>query len=1371
MDGTVFISHTSKDDEFVKSLREKLEAQKILLWVDSRKLRGGDKLNPEIHKAIEEARAFIVVISESTFDSDWVRLEIEAAVKTEKRRKDDGYRVIPLLLGVSEKRLRWIFKDEPVGVMVKVGPGGLDEAIIPLLEALGERLPSDHARIEAVAAPPVDELVLRLEDPHMQEKGGLSRAAATAILTYHPAGEGTRSVESQRFTFTAPLGAIEHDEIRWYLEEYHRWPVGVFRQRAGRTEAQLPEWGQALYRAALGVEAAQNALTGWRSAAGRADRRITIEVDADLPEDASKKKKAAAQEAASALLALPWELLHDGTSYLFKGGHPVRVRRRLPNRNTMERALAKLPIRILVVSPRPEDGHAAYIDHRLSARALTAAVENLGDLAELTVLTPPTFPALDQALEDAVKENDPYEVIHFDGHGVYDPYKGLGALVFEEPNDTSKLIDRRSQMIDAKEFANLVRNYRIPLVFLDACQGAKFDQDPTASVAAQLLEAGVTSVVAMTHSVLVETARRFTQAFYKSLAEGGLVGQAMLAGQKALEKDTYRGVLMGAGELRLQDWFVPVLYQEEHDPQLFDRVPDEEIKRLHARTRKLRLGALPEPPKHTFIGRGRELLALERLLLRSDKDDPQYAVILGQGGVGKTTIAVELARWLAQTDRFERVAFVSLEFTHDARALLDTLGRQVLPEGDKYSVAQYKTLDEARQPVDRVLREQSVLLVVDNVETILPSPNVGGGAGGEDHKEIFALLTSLLSASPTTRLLLTSREALPASFERGAQYWSLGVLSQRDAVDLVSHVLTAEGAAPPAADPGQTPEEVTALVEAVGCHARALVLIARIVSQNGVRLTTENLHELMAELERQHPGERENSLYASVELSLRRLTEDDRRKIAFLGAFHGGVNLGALVMMLEGDEQTAVRIAKSLIEVGLAQPDEYTYLQLDPTLPPYLWSRMAAEEQTTARAHWGQAMHALINFLQDQRFEDTKLAARLTLLELPNLLAALTWAEDSLPPEEAAGLAGSIEQLLAALDRPRALELAVAARERLSTKLGEWSHARFEHERLSVGRLLAEGNLPAALQAAQSLLQRSLAAGEKAYPDADYDIAGAYWWLGRVLSSGGAAEAALEPLSEAQRRFESLAAGGNESAARMSSAAITEQADCLQALGRLDDAVIAYQKAITFDEKRGGLRDVAVGKGQLGTVRMLQQRHAEALEAHAEARSIFEGLGEPEGVATAWHQTGMVHRRVRNYPEAERAYRQSLAIEVGRGNRRGQASSLGELGNLSNAMGRLEEAVTFYRQAADIAVVLNDLSNEGKDRNNIANILIKLQRYDEARQELLRAIECKMPYGHAAEPWKTWNTLHNLEQAVGNPSAAAEARQKAVETYLAYRRD
>jgi CHAT domain-containing protein len=221
-------------------------------------------------------------------------------------------------------------------------------------------------------------------------------------------------------------------------------------------------------------------------------------------------------------------------------------------------------------------------------------------------------------------------VVHFDGHGVYDRRHGLGGLCFEDPCDQQRLHERDMTFVDAKETAALVREHRIPLVFLEACQSAQAEVDPTASVAAQLLQEGVTSVVAMSHSVLVETARRFVQTFYARLAEGARVGQAMLAGQQALYGDTYRGKIMGAGELRLQDWFVPVLYQEEYDPQLFTALLPEAVRSLQAQQQRLRLGALPEPPLHQFQGRSRDLLALERLL-----NDQPYAVIRGQGRHGE----------------------------------------------------------------------------------------------------------------------------------------------------------------------------------------------------------------------------------------------------------------------------------------------------------------------------------------------------------------------------------------------------------------------------------------------------------------------------------------------------------------------------------------------------------------------------------------------------------------------------------------------------------------------------------------------------------------------------------------------------------------
>jgi hypothetical protein len=113
------------------------------------------------------------------------------------------------------------------------------------------------------------------------------------------------------------------------------------------------------------------ALTAWQHTPDSAKRCFSVFIDSDLPEGTHQEVQAAAREAASQLLSLPWELLHDGRSYLFQGARAVRVRRRLPNRYHQPVLPTRLPIRILLVSPRPEDERTGYIDHRISANTPT----------------------------------------------------------------------------------------------------------------------------------------------------------------------------------------------------------------------------------------------------------------------------------------------------------------------------------------------------------------------------------------------------------------------------------------------------------------------------------------------------------------------------------------------------------------------------------------------------------------------------------------------------------------------------------------------------------------------------------------------------------------------------------------------------------------------------------------------------------------------------------------------------------------------------------------------------------------------------------------------------------------------------------------
>ncbi len=419
-------------------------------------------------------------------------------------------------------------------------------------------------------------------------------------------------------------------------------------------------------------------------------------------------------------------------------------------------------------------------------------------------------------------------------------------------------------------------------------------------------------------------------------------------------------------------------------------------------------------------------------------------------------------------------------------------------------------------------------------------------------------------------------------------------------------------------------------------------------------------------------------------------------------------------------------------------------------------------------------MAAYLGYLRQQQSQNAELAATLTLLELPNLFALLDRSQAVGDPVTTIERTSYLFSLLQGLGKPRLLERVARVRDAAAAALGEGpSHARFEASRNRIEQQLAAEQLREALAGAQALLQQAQAAGEEAYAGADYDLAMAFVLMGRVLQTGGGAQQALPLLQEAGRRFEAIAnATDNKSAERMASVCLTDQGNCQLGLGRYDAAAAASEESIRRAEQRGDLRDVAVGKGQLGTVRLEQQRYAEALEAYKQARDTFSRLNEPGSVGITWHQIGRVHQQAGQPEAAEEAYNQSLAIKVGLGNQAGQAATLGNLGNLyKDVLQRPEEAVAFYRRAAEIYGEIGHQAEEGRTLTNLANTFRKLQRLEAARQAIRRAIECKAPFGQAAEPWKTWNTLAAIETAAGNSAAAADARHQALGAFLAFRRD
>lgn len=154
----LFIAHSSHDDEFVRSLREALAEHGIDGWIDSRELQGGDLLWSGLQKAIEQASAFVVVVSPAALQSNWVGKELRHALAVQKERGKDKFPVIPLSLnGTKLGALERFFSETPVYIPVSSDAGGVKAAMNAILiyqPATSESNFSTYCRDEAFITEP-----------------------------------------------------------------------------------------------------------------------------------------------------------------------------------------------------------------------------------------------------------------------------------------------------------------------------------------------------------------------------------------------------------------------------------------------------------------------------------------------------------------------------------------------------------------------------------------------------------------------------------------------------------------------------------------------------------------------------------------------------------------------------------------------------------------------------------------------------------------------------------------------------------------------------------------------------------------------------------------------------------------------------------------------------------------------------------------------------------------------------------------------------------------------------------------------------------------------------------------------------------------
>ena len=80
-----FISYSSKDEEFARRLHGRMRDAHLRVWFAPEDMKSGQKLHEQIETAIRVYDKLLVVLSEASLQSEWVKTELRKARKAERQ--------------------------------------------------------------------------------------------------------------------------------------------------------------------------------------------------------------------------------------------------------------------------------------------------------------------------------------------------------------------------------------------------------------------------------------------------------------------------------------------------------------------------------------------------------------------------------------------------------------------------------------------------------------------------------------------------------------------------------------------------------------------------------------------------------------------------------------------------------------------------------------------------------------------------------------------------------------------------------------------------------------------------------------------------------------------------------------------------------------------------------------------------------------------------------------------------------------------------------------------------------------------------------------------------------------------------------------
>lgn len=1157
----------------------------------------------------------------------------------------------------------------------------------------------------------------------MSERLTIHHQGGDGFVVMSGSGKVSKAVELCRPEGVAIEGTEANlpQELRWYLEEYLDYPYSPNDQRADRVLKALSKWGQACFEALFSGVARD-----WYTQARQSGLEdLTLNIASDEP----------------SVLGWPWEALCDQSQTL---AHLCSIERQLHVPNEPVEPYEALPrdqINILLIIARPlGDKDVGY--HAI-ARAVVELATNSGPDINVDVLRPPTFAQLQSHLRD---NRGHYHIVHFDGHGGYGdstvPRDGRtfeaaqGKLIFETD-------DNEKDPVSATKLSQLLAEHRIPVMVLNACQSARIDataETAFASVAASLISAGVRSVLAMGYNLYVSGAQQLLPAFYRELFKSGDTAQATREGRKAMLTTPVRA--SAAEAIELQDWLVPVLYQQS--PLTLERA-NQSAPRIAA-VEEQSEDPLPEEAlrigSYGFIGRERIIQQIERA---SQPNHPAAGILIrGMAGIGKTTVAAGYLRWLRDTGGLPeyKVQWFEFDRIQSAGYVISQLATAVFG-GRADSASQEEKLAALKQTLPKIRTIQ----VWDNFESVSGvsgSEEATGLLPAEDRQILSELLASMRGGH--SRVLITSRSEelwLPVT---SVQRLVLGGLSGEDRWLYCDAIVRDIGIKPNRQDP-----QWRALMNELHGHPVATrIVLLQLQSHSAEQL----LGDLHAALQRNGDNDEDTKrLYAALSLldALDRPEYD--QPLQLIGLHRHYVDSDYLGEMLK--EQTGTRDIEGCMEMlqqaGLVRGLGNNIWQMHASLPGWLMTNRPADEVLQRRFVGLMGSYA-------HNYHDVEINRQQYAMQVhgASMQSALTLSDELGMDDDFVSITFFYGD---AAYKQRRLEEAAWHFSRLQS----WSEKKGRDEEAAAAchHLGLSAHEQRDMQSAEKWYKKSVAISEK--QGFERGAASSYHQLGRIAleqSCYGIAKNWYEKSLEIKERQGNEA--GKASCYYQLGMVAQEQCDygsaeewylkslkIAESMGdergaaysyhqlgmiaqrqrKYESAQNWYKKALVIRKRQGDEQGAVGSYHQLGTLAQEHGDYESAEEWCKKSLAICEKVGDENGAAKSYHQSGIIAQLNGDFGTAETWYKRSMGLFEKQGDERGVASTYHQLGMIAEECGDYVNAETWYKRSLAKKEVQGDVHGAAITYAQLGIMSIELEKWVESGEYLLKALDLLLNAG------------------------------------------